>query len=87
MAKHIGHECVFFNEHAGYEKELDPFENEYGYVEDVDFWQATKEAKEEELTQLENEYGYVEKEAREEEPAQHLDGPDAQPAPHQLQPH
>ncbi len=43
MGKHIGHECVFFNENTGYEEELDPFENKHGYVEDMDFWDASKE--------------------------------------------
>lgn len=44
MGKHMGHECVFFDEHTdNCEEELGPFENKHGYVEDVDFWQTTTE--------------------------------------------
>jgi hypothetical protein len=38
MAKHKGHDCVFFNEHSECEEDLDPFENEHGYIEDTNFW-------------------------------------------------
>ena len=40
MARHAGHPCVFFWENMDCEDLYDPFENEDGYVEDVDFWRA-----------------------------------------------
>ena len=39
MAKHEGHNCVFFMEGNKVEEELDPnYENDY--AEDTDFWQS-----------------------------------------------
>ena len=39
MAAHIGHECVFFNEHSGCEEQYDPYYKEdNGYSEDTDFF-------------------------------------------------
>ncbi len=39
MAEHIGHDCVFFNEHSGCQEELEPFfDNDY--KEDFDYWET-----------------------------------------------
>lgn len=45
MAKHRGHDCVFFNEQSDCEDELDPFENKNGFVEDFDYWVEVEERK------------------------------------------
>ena len=43
MSEHIGHDCVFFNEHSDCEEELDPFENKNGFIEDYNFWGQNKD--------------------------------------------
>jgi hypothetical protein len=44
MAKHAGHECVFFDEHSRCARSYDPrYRYENGYVGDFDFWQIGPE--------------------------------------------
>lgn len=42
MAKHKGHDCVFFDEYSDCSEVLGPFENKHGYEEDTDFWDSTE---------------------------------------------
>lgn len=41
MVTHKNHDCVFFHEQSGMDEELDPFENEYGFKQDTDYWDST----------------------------------------------
>ena len=40
MAEHKGHDCTLFNEADRFSEEFDPYENEHGFTEDINFWQA-----------------------------------------------
>lgn len=39
MAEHMGHDCVFFNEHSSCEEELDPYYDDNEYKEDTNYWE------------------------------------------------
>lgn len=41
MAKHKGHDCVFFNESSSCSEDLDPFWHANEYKEDFDFWRVS----------------------------------------------